>query len=240
MPQEFLREVLRTGDDGGSRRRWSMVPMSIAGHALLLAAIVIIPLGADVDMPDISSPIKLAEFMRTVPPPAPPPPPSAAAPAPTRTLAPIEAASEIAPERPEAPVDPIEGGIPPIGVTSGAGTGLIGIGAAPPPPMPAPPPPPQPRLVRAGHGVREPKKIVSIPPEYPELAKRAGIEGVVILEAVIDVSGRVDQVKVLSSIPMLNDAAIRAVKQWRYTPTELNGVPVPVLLTITVRFSIVR
>jgi protein TonB len=240
MPQEFLRDVLRTGDDAGrSRRRWSMVPVSIVGHALLLVALVIIPLGADVAMPDIASPIKLAQFMRTVSPPAPPPPPSAVAPAPTRPLAPIEAPSDFAPERPDAPANPVDGAIPlGVGVASGE-PGLVNVGVTPPPPLP-PPPPPQPRIVRAGHGVREPKKIVNVPPEYPELAKRAGIEGVVILEAVIDVSGHVDHVKVLSSIPMLNEAAIRAVKQWRYTPTELNGVPIPVLLTITVRFSIVR
>ena len=91
-----------------------------------------------------------------------------------------------------------------------------------------------------GQGIREPKKIVHVAPEYPEIAKRAGVEGVVVLEAVIDVSGRVDQVKVLNSVTLLNDAAIRAVKQWRYTPTELNGVPVPVLMSITGPFSLVR
>ncbi|HEY7501857.1 MAG TPA: TonB family protein [Vicinamibacterales bacterium] len=238
MPQEFLRDVLRTGDSAArARRRLSIVPISIAAHVLAVTGVMISPLFAEVELPLVSSPMK-PQFMRTVAPPSPPPPRGASEPPPTRPAAPIEASSGITPERTEAPTNPVEGAIPlGVGVSSGE-PGLVNIGVTPPPPLP--PPPPQPRLVRVGQGVREPKKTVHVAPEYPELARRAGIEGVVILEAVIDVSGRVDQVKVLTSVPMLNDAAIRAVKQWRYTPTELNGVPVPVLMTITVRFSIVR
>jgi protein TonB len=241
MPQEFLRDVLRTGDTSGrARRRWSIVPLSIVGHALVIAAVIISPLGAAVEMPNISSPLKVPAFMRTVAPPSPPPPPSAAPPMPTRTVAPIEAPLTIEPERPAAPTTPVEGAIPlGVGVSSSGAAGLIDIGAIPAPPVPAPPPP-QPRLVRVGQGVREPKRIVNVQPDYPEFAKRAQVEGVVILEAVIDVTGNVDQVRVLRSVPLLNDAAIRAVKQWKYTPTELNGVPVPVLMTITVNFSLVR
>jgi protein TonB len=107
---------------------------------------------------------------------------------------------------------------------------------APPPPAP----PAQPRLARVGSGIREPKKLVHIAPEYPEIARRAGVQGVVILEAILDATGRVDSVRVLRSQPLLDEAAIRAVRQWRYSPTELNGVPVPVLMTITVQFSLNR
>jgi protein TonB len=77
-----------------------------------------------------------------------------------------------------------------------------------------------------------------VPPVYPEIARLSKKEGKVILEALLDVTGRVESVKVLRSEVFLDDAAIRAVKQWRYTPTELNGVPVPVLMTITVVFSL--
>lgn len=73
-------------------------------------------------------------------------------------------------------------------------------------------------------------------PIYPELARAARIEGVVILEAILDPEGRVRNVKVLRSIPFLDEAAIAAVERWEYQPTRLNGVPVPVILTITVRF----
>jgi protein TonB len=66
------------------------------------------------------------------------------------------------------------------------------------------------------------------------------VEGVVILEAVLDENGNVKSVRVLTSKPLLDDAAIRAVRQWRYTPTLLNGIPVPVLMTITVNFQLSR
>ena len=98
----------------------------------------------------------------------------------------------------------------------------------------------QAKPVRVGPGIREPKKIVHAAPEYPDVARTARVEGVVILEAVLDISGRVQSIKVLRSTPLLDDAAIRAVRQWRYTPTELNGVPVPVLMTITVQFTLAR
>ena len=59
-----------------------------------------------------------------------------------------------------------------------------------------------------------------------------------ILETVIGTSGGVDGVRVLRSIPLLDDAAIEAVRQWRYTPTLLNGVPQPVIMTVTVNFEL--
>jgi protein TonB len=79
---------------------------------------------------------------------------------------------------------------------------------------------------------------VDVAPVYPVIAREAKVEGTVILEAVIDPTGRVDHVRVLRSRPLLDQAAVDAVRGWRYTPTLLNGVPVPVLLTITVRFTL--
>ena len=61
-----------------------------------------------------------------------------------------------------------------------------------------------------------------------------------ILEATLDEHGNVDRLKVLRSVPLLDEAALQAVRRWRYTPTLLNGRPVPVLMTITVRFSLRR
>ncbi len=67
---------------------------------------------------------------------------------------------------------------------------------------------------------------------------RAASKGVVILEAVINVRGEVERLRVLRSEPLLDRAAIDAVQRWRYTPTLLNGSPVPVLVTVTVRFAL--
>jgi protein TonB len=86
--------------------------------------------------------------------------------------------------------------------------------------------------------VREPRKIVDVRPVYPPIAQSARIEGIVILEAVINERGLVERVKVLRSVPLLDAAAVEAVGQWRYTPTLLNGSPVSVLMTITLNFTL--
>jgi len=241
MPQELLRDVLRTGDQAErTRRRLGILPLSIAAHALAGTLFVIMPLAAEVEVPPIAPAFK-PEYMPTAaPPPAPPPPASAARPE-TSRVAPITAPTDIAPE----PVilshqigDVIEGAIGEIGSTA-ARPGVLTPNIAP---APAPAPPPQPpKIARVGFlGIREPKKIVNVVPEYPEIARISRREGTVILEAVLDVTGRVQSVRVLKSVALLDDAAIRAVQQWRYTPTELNGVPVQVLMTITVNFTLAR
>lgn len=237
MPQELLRDVLRTGDASNRQRHWSVLPLTIVGHALVVGAVVIAPLGAEVDPPSVSSPPRAAPFMPTTAPPAPPPPRVVTAAVRPDAGAPIQAPPSIVPEREPArfsTVPVVDGALDAL--SSAPSVGSVGRLVAPPPlPKPAPP---QPKLVRAGYGVREPRKIVHVAPEYPELARRARVDGTVILEAVLDVAGRVEQVHVLRSVPLLDEAAIRAVREWRYTPTELNGVPVPVLMTITVTFSL--
>ena len=92
--------------------------------------------------------------------------------------------------------------------------------------------------MRVGGNISPPTKIRDVPPVYPPLAWAARVQGVVILEAVIGPSGRVTDVKVLRSVPLLDDAAITAVRQWEYTPTLVNGVPVPVIMTVTINFAL--
>jgi protein TonB len=92
--------------------------------------------------------------------------------------------------------------------------------------------------VRVGSGIEPPRKLVHVPPRYPELARRAGLQGTVELECVIDPSGSVAEIRVANGPTLLRDAAVDAVRQWRYTPTKLNGVPVSVVMTVTVRFSL--
>ena len=75
-------------------------------------------------------------------------------------------------------------------------------------------------------------------PVYPTIAINARKEGTVILEVVIDESGAVSRMRVLRSEPLLDEAALAAVKRWRYTPTLLNNVPIPILMTVTVRFTL--
>jgi protein TonB len=75
-------------------------------------------------------------------------------------------------------------------------------------------------------------------PVYPAIAQSARVQGVVIVEATIGPDGKVQDARILRSIPLLDAAALEAVKQWEYTPTTLNGVPVPVIMTVTVNFTL--
>ena len=93
------------------------------------------------------------------------------------------------------------------------------------------------RRVRVGEGVRPPTKLVDVKPEYPEDARSAGIHGVVILDIVIGEDGSVIEARVIRSIPELDQAAIDAVRQWRFEPTLLNGEPVEVEMNVTVNFT---
>jgi len=93
--------------------------------------------------------------------------------------------------------------------------------------------------MRVGGDVQAPTKITNVQPEYPELARRARLGGIVILEATIDREGNVIDVGVLRGLGLgLDDAAIAAVSQWKYTPTFYNGRPVEILLTVTVQFTL--
>ena len=80
--------------------------------------------------------------------------------------------------------------------------------------------------------------MVHVDPAYPPMAQRARVEGVVILEAVIGTSGRVESVEVLRSIPLLDQSAVSAVRQWQYRPAMLNDEAVPVIVTVTVHFKL--
>jgi TonB family protein len=126
--------------------------------------------------------------------------------------------------------------------------------AAPPPPPPPPPPSdltspvtppvgaPVPefvdglRPVRIGGAIKPPAKIRDVKPIYPPIAQSSRIQGVVIIQAVIDTAGNVAAASVLRSIPLLDQAALEAVGQWQFQPTLLNGVLTPVVMTVTVNF----
>ena len=92
--------------------------------------------------------------------------------------------------------------------------------------------------LRVGGGIREPRKTRNVNPVYPRDAVQARVQGVVILECTISPQGKVVSVKTLRSAPLLDAAAVEAVRQWEYTPTLLNGVPVPVIMTVTVNFKL--
>ena len=110
-------------------------------------------------------------------------------------------------------------------VAVGASAGMAGVGGAR---SMAP--------VRVGGTIGVPMKIRDVKPAYPPDAQAARVTGIVLIEATIGTDGSVTDAKVLRGVPPLNDAALAAVRQWQYTPTLLNGVPVPVIMTVTVQF----
>jgi protein TonB len=237
MSHDLLSDVLRPPDARQRARRWYLLPVSLAAHAVAAIAMVIIPLAAEVELPQ---PARLSNrYVDVMPAAVPPSVPPPRGPAPSRAVAPSEAPSSIQPE-PDMPVSstasPVGVPIPgPPGAPDGLDIGQLGSSVLVfEPPKVEPPREP----VRIGGVIREPRKVVHVPPVYPPLAIAAQKEGVVILEAVIDERGNVVRLKVLRSEPLLDGAAIAAVERWRYTPTLLNNVPVPVLMTITVRFSL--
>ena len=91
---------------------------------------------------------------------------------------------------------------------------------------------------RVGGNLRAPTKIRDVHPVYPPDALAAGVQGVVIIEAVIDETGAVANAHVLRSVPQLDDAALSAVSRWQFTPTQVNGQPVNVIMTVTVNFTL--
>jgi protein TonB len=87
-----------------------------------------------------------------------------------------------------------------------------------------------------GGSVQSSKLLKRVEPSYPELAKKARIQGIVLLQVTVDESGRVADIKIIRGHPLLNEGALSAVRQWEYSPTLLNGEPVQVIATVTVNF----
>src|SRR5262249_22473663 len=126
---------------------------------------------------------------------------------------------------------------PEVVADGGIPGGLPGrVDDVPPPPPPLPPQPSRP--IHIHQGMQPPRKVVDVQPVYPALAQAARREGIVILEVVIDARGNVATVSVLRSVPLLDDAAVEAERQWKFTPTLLNGEAVPIVMTVTVNFKL--
>ena len=221
--------------------------LSVATHIAVLGSIAWVVLFSVSDtLPQVPTIIAFVSEAPVPSPPPPPPPPAAKAakaaqiskPVPTTGptfTVPTEIPVGIQPESgidlsdEGGEVGGVEGGIP-GGVLGGILGGMIN--EAPPPP----PPPAKPR--RVGGELQAPALIHRVEPVYPGVAVGGKVSGTVILEATVNESGAVTDVTVLRSIKVLDQAAIKAVKQWRYQPLVLNGQPVPFILVVTVTFSL--
>ena len=146
--------------------------------------------------------------------------------------APIEAPKEIKPE----PVDTNFDRMPESKVVCPAASSAV-LSAVCRRPRPRPRRRRRSRFASAAQ-IKQPTKTKHVNPHYPPIAQSARVQGVVIIEAVIGPNGKVQDARVLRSIPLLDQAALDAVKQWEFTPTLLNNVPVPVIMTVTVQFTL--
>ena len=222
---------------------------SMALHAALIGAVVIVPMLLYDTLPEPGAAVRafFSTPLEIAPPPPPPPPPAPAAAVrvvrqapvepraldPAAFVAPIEVPDQI---KPEEGLDlGVEGGVPggveggvPGGVVGGVVGGLLGS-SLPPPPV---------RVVRIGGKLITPKLVKKVPPVYPPLAAQGRIKATVILEARVDVNGRVTTATVLHGHPLFDEAAVTAVKQWRYVPLLLNGEPTEFILTVTLFFNL--
>ena len=207
-------------------------------HTAVLGVAMVVRLVATTELPD---PPIATRFMVAAPmdvPDVPPPPRPAQPTAPTvnQNAAPLVAPDTIAPEVPRVVLDTVPIGPGVIGDAARDGGTGIDIGPPPPPRVATPPPPKEP--LHVGGVIKAPQKIHHVAPVYPTIAQAARVSGTVIIEALIAEDGSVRDVKVLRSVPLLDSSASDAVRQWRFTPTLLNGVPVQVIMTVTVTFNL--
>ena len=219
--------------------RRSFTIASIAVHSVVIAAALLAQVVADSALPTPHRPIMFdsSQFMpvdiqllKPIPPAA--RSSEAVSPNAAPVIAPLGIAEETGHE--DEPLPPT--GAVVVGDASGPPSSVDAVG-----PLTALPPPPPPEPIAPIHlhsGMKAPVKIADVAPVYPGIARNARIQGVVILEAVLDAHGHVESVRVLRSIPLLDQAAVDAVRQWRFTAALLNGQPVPVVMTVTVNFTL--
>jgi len=215
--------------------------LSAAVQALILGVLILIPLIYTSALPSAM----MTTFLVAPPPPPPPPPPAAVVhvkPQPKfiqqgKLVAPTVIPKKIQMIKEEAQPDVgMTGGVP-GGVPGGSAGGVLGgiIGGAP---GGLPPPPKPVERMRIGGNVMAANLIRKVDPIYPQIAKTAHISGSVVLHAIIAKDGTIQELSVVSGPPLLQRAALDAVKQWRYKPTLLNTQPVQVDTTITVIFNL--
>jgi protein TonB len=231
MPKPMFQDVVCPRRD--STRKWYTLPLSLVIHLSILIVIVVIPLMATDVLP---APRVMTAFVNAPEAAVPPPPPVAPRQGAVRPVdsvnsaaAPVEAPTDIKPESILVRDSEVVG-VP--GVIEGLGAGA---------PIEAPPPLVQPAVmkpVRPGGDITAPRRIKDVAPVYPAIAQSARVQGDVIIEATIGVDGKVQDARVLRSVPLLDQAAVTAVRGWEYTPTLLNGQPVAIIMTVTVRFQL--
>jgi protein TonB len=247
----FEDSLLDVSPTQRKKRTWSTI-LSFALQFSLIGLLILLPLW----FTDVLPKPQLVSFLEA-PPPPPPPPPAASTPprarvvkltsnvvngqlrTPSRVPAKVQMIKEDDTPPPVLATGGVVGGVPggiPGGQLNGVIGGIVSSGLPPAPPLPKPTPTVQ--RVRVSPGVITGLLIHRVEPTYPSVAQQAHIQGSVVLTAIIDKNGNVQQLRLVSGQPLLVTAAIEAVKQWHYKPFLLNGEPLEVETTVTVNFHL--
>jgi len=247
----FLIYLVHSAQKSGDWKR-AAIPLAYVAESMLVGALMLVPLIYTQALP---RQWLISELHLPSPPPGPPPGRPVGRPAPPMRhptvdpfTQPVRIPRSIAtivetPEPPELPAmaqGPFVPGALPGG---GSGNGYVPWSVpwgteAPPPPLPVVHPAPKKQPYRVGGDVIAAQALYQPKPDYPPLARMARIQGTVILQAILSRNGTIEDLKVISGPPLLVQAALNAVKTWRYQPTLLNSEPVEVLTEIDVTFTL--
>jgi protein TonB len=252
MPREeaehaFVRGMLDRPTEYRHRNpmEWAV---SVGIHVLIVTAVVVVPLlfTQAIDLHNFQvTYLELPKPPAAAPAPAPPVVQKIARPvrsiAPSRFTAPITIPKTITIARDEGLPDVNAGGVIggiPGGETGGTLGGILGgTGSGPAPPI-ATTKPEKGTVLRVGGDVKPPRQILRIEPQYPLIARKAHVYGFVLIDAVIDEHGNVIQAHAISGPGLLIESSLEAVRQWKYEPTYLNGVPVSIAMNVQVIYSL--
>lgn len=246
------------------RRRWLSLPAAIMIHA---GAAGVFMLASYWQVEAVPTPMTNDVFFVSAAPPPPPPPLGSGKPE-TTTAKPEVKKEEVKPVTPQQTVQPdvvadlkptpqtgssvvdsvLPAGGDPRGVKEGGMEGgdpnsdaRYSVTTTPAPVVVPTPEPVNDAPIQVGGAVLKPEVLVRTEPRYTEVARKARVEGVVILRAVIDERGYVTDVQILRGQPMgLDQAAVDAVKTWRFKPATLHNKPVKVYFNLTVNFTLQR
>jgi len=234
----FEDSLMESGGRIQTNQKWTGLVSTLV-QLLLVGFLVLLPLIFTEALPKGM----MTTFLVAPPPPPPPPPPAAPqiqhvqkvseiVDGALRTPSKIPKKVQMIKEEEVQPNTGVTGGVV-GGVPGGSAGGVIGgiIGSAAPPPKVA-----TPQKLRVSSGVADGLKIHDVQPAYPQMARIAHIQGDVTLQAVISKSGVIENLHALNGHPILIQAAMDAVRQWKYKPYILNGEPVEVETTVVVKF----
>src|SRR5258707_1177705 len=206
---------------------WKTVLISGFLHMVIIGAVVAAGYYVKKNPEIIIKPIQA--FVVSAPPPPPPPPPAASHASSTPQVQHVEQTPQTFHQPTKTPREVPQTENVPTDTTGGQEGGVVGgqVGATGDKPM------------RVGGDVMPPRAVKRVEPVYPDVGRKAKIQGIVILETIIDRDGNVTDVRVLKGLPLgLDQSAIDAVKRWKFEPGRLNGQPVPVIFTLTVNFML--